>query len=201
VERKSAENKLFMEFELASALALENIKLPGRIIAARMCPWTYRGEGCCYEYSANKSTSVHGEATLPTVAPPLANEKDELIENTVSEYDPSSYFGNVPELWQAGKSYGKGVAVRIKAKEINYYFVAKEVVPTDVPPPNDKYWVADQCSKKMTGCKWRWGTYSATAGENGHIGGSPPVTNGSNPRKGHLPFGGFPGVTSAADSL
>ena len=70
----------------------------------------------------------------------------------------------------------------------------------DVPPPNEKYWMPDQCSKKITGCKWRWGTYDAVSGDEGYEAGSPPVTNGGDPKKGHLPFGGFPGVSSARDS-
>ena len=166
-----------------------------------MCPWTYRGAGCCYEYRANKSSSIHGDATLPTCAPPLANEKDELIQTTVAGYDPSDYTGTVPALWQPGQGYAKAVPVRISVKGVNYYFVAKSAVPMDVPPPNDKYWIADQCSKKIVGCKWRWGTYSAGTGTSPYDAGSPPVLNGGNPKKGHLPFGGFPGVTSAADSL
>ena len=203
IERKANENKLFIEFELTSALALQEVKLPGRVVTSDACAWTYRGEGCCYEYNSLKSASVHGDASLPNFAPPLANEKNELIEESIPEYDPADWRGNVPPLWkgssESGGSYSKGTVVRILVKGVNYYFVAKTTVPVDAPPPNDKFWMADQCSKKVTGCKWRWGTYSAT---NDHGAGSPPVTSGGgNPKNGHLPFGGFPGVTSAADSL
>ncbi len=203
IERKSSENKLFIEFELSSALALEEVKLPARIVTSNACTWTYRGEGCCYEYKSIGSSAVHGDASLPNHAPPLANEKNELIEEQISEYDPADWRGTVPPLWKGsqenGGSYNKGTAVRILVKGINYYFVAKSTVPPDIPPPNEKFWMPDQCSKKITGCKWRWGTYSATTT---HGAGSPPtLSGGGNPKSGHLPFGGFPGVTSAADSL
>ena len=201
IERKANENKLFIEFELTSALALQEVKLPGRVVTSDACAWTYRGEGCCYEYNSLKSASVHGDASLPNFAPPLANEKNELIEESIPEYDPADWRGNVPPLWkgssESGGSYSKGSVVRILVKGVNYYFVAKTTVPVDAPPPNDKFWMADQCSKKVTGCKWRWGTYSAT---NDHGAGSPPVSSGGgNPKNGHLPFGGFPGVTSGGE--
>ena len=41
----------------------------------------------------------------------------------------------------------------------------------DMPPPNGQYWIADQCSKSVKGCKTRFG-------ENA------------------LPFGGFYGVSN-----
>lgn len=204
VERKSTETKLFIEFELSSALEIENIKLPARLVTQNSCMFAYRGEGCCYEYAGNLSEDIHGEATLPTVAPPLANEKDERIEEAIDEYSPTDYHGNVPPLWKGsadnGSGYAKGKAVRIKVKGVNYYFVAKDTVPVDAPPPNDRYWMSDQCSKKITGCRLRWGTYAASP-DGDYVEGSPPVTAGGDPKNKTLPFGAFPGVTTAADSL
>ena len=34
----------------------------------------------------------------------------------------------------------------------------KDPVPLDTPPPNTAYWIADQCSKSLNGCRLRWGT-------------------------------------------
>ena len=44
-------------------------------------------------------------------------------------------------------------------------------MPINIPPPNGQYWIADQCSKSIQGCKIRFG---------------------ENP----LPFGGFYGVSN-----
>jgi len=46
--RKTSENKYFVEFELVSPLEVENYKLPSRIMVANYCPWKYRGIGCRY---------------------------------------------------------------------------------------------------------------------------------------------------------
>ena len=53
--RKTRENKLILEYELRSVLDVEGIKLPRRQMIAKRCNFTYRGEGCLYEYS---STSI-----------------------------------------------------------------------------------------------------------------------------------------------
>ena len=49
VERKTSENKLFVEFELSSPIETQ-IKLPQRLITQR-CTWEYRGENCGYNGS------------------------------------------------------------------------------------------------------------------------------------------------------
>jgi lambda family phage minor tail protein L len=46
--RKTSENKYFVEFELVSPLEVQNYKLPARIMIANYCPWKYRGIGCRY---------------------------------------------------------------------------------------------------------------------------------------------------------
>lgn len=48
IERKSAENPRFVEFELASALDFNGVKLPRRQIVANQCTFQYRQEGCAY---------------------------------------------------------------------------------------------------------------------------------------------------------
>lgn len=48
VDRKSAENLVLIEWELASAMDLAGVKLPSRQIIANTCPWKYRGPDCGY---------------------------------------------------------------------------------------------------------------------------------------------------------
>jgi len=48
IDRKSAENKLFVEWELASALDLDGVKLPRRQVIANICTWQYRSAECSY---------------------------------------------------------------------------------------------------------------------------------------------------------
>jgi len=48
VNRKTQENKYFVEFELVSPLELEDIQIPARVMIANYCTWQYRGDGCFY---------------------------------------------------------------------------------------------------------------------------------------------------------
>jgi lambda family phage minor tail protein L len=48
IERKTQDNSLVITWELASALDLEGIKLPRRIITQNYCQWRYRGSECGY---------------------------------------------------------------------------------------------------------------------------------------------------------
>lgn len=48
VDRKSAENRDAVEFELAASFDVQGIKLPKRQIVQNICPWKYRGTECGY---------------------------------------------------------------------------------------------------------------------------------------------------------
>lgn len=52
VDRKVAENRDFVEFELAAAIDLMNVKLPGRQCISSICQWEYRGPECGYTGTA-----------------------------------------------------------------------------------------------------------------------------------------------------
>ena len=81
--------------------------------------------------------------------------------------------------------YFKGNYVYLEKEKIKYYFVCKknmadnEKGPASMPP-NTNYWIADECSKSLTGCRMRWGTEGKV------------VDGGCGIKKGNLPFGGFP---------
>jgi lambda family phage minor tail protein L len=48
IDRKSAETKDIVEFELASAFDFSNVRLPKRQALNNICQWIYRGEECGY---------------------------------------------------------------------------------------------------------------------------------------------------------
>lgn len=182
IERKSSENKFGIEFELGSILDVEGVKLPGRLVFANRCAWQYRGEGCCYEYFSRRNDDIHGSATLPFAAPPIATDRDEKIQDIIGAANkikaPVEYKSAHLPLYKIGHS------VYITKSGRNYYFVAKVNAPP-VGPPNSNYWIAEQCSKLKQGCRLRWGTAgSVDVGSTGLV-------------KGRLPFGGFP----AADKV
>ena len=184
VDRKSLETKTSIEYELASILDIEGIQIPARIVSAKRCLHTYRGEGCLYERDDQRVESVHGEdgvTTLPVNAPPVANDRDELIKDgnegllgaTISVTEMGEYDSSRTD-------YVIGNSVYTIKDGIKYQYVAKTSVPAFTLPPNTDYWIADACSKLVAGCNIRWGA------------GSPGKTDVNQPHAGHLPFGGFP---------
>lgn len=48
VDRKAAENKVFIEFELSAAFDITGTKLPRRQVIRNVCWWTYRSSECTY---------------------------------------------------------------------------------------------------------------------------------------------------------
>jgi lambda family phage minor tail protein L len=176
-DRKSSENKSSVQFELSSAIDLDRVKLPKRRVLSYLCPWQYRGEGCLYEYQSRLNEDIHGTTTpIPNkkdttgVSAPACATEDDQAFNEMSVFTGVSISNN-PSLWKLGQNYTKGSVVYITKQNINFYFIAKTDVPINSPPPNSNYWIPDQCSKTIKGCKIRFG---------------------ENP----LPFGGFYGVSN-----
>ena len=48
IDRKISENRILIEFELASSLDLNGIKIPRRQIVQNSCTWVYRSAECTY---------------------------------------------------------------------------------------------------------------------------------------------------------
>jgi len=163
IDRKSNENKNTIEYELAPLFELEGVRLPGRIVSSDNCPWIYRGCGCLYEYASRKDSTTHEDGNLPGFAPPVATSFDEPINTLISGVaftDKGDY--------NPGQIYNKGDCVNIKHRGIRYYFVSK-MNTNSIAPPDGNAWISDQCSKKVKGCKLRFGGI----------------------QNGYLPFGGF----------
>lgn len=194
IDRKSLENKTALEYELSSIFDLEGIQLPNRMIVSNHCVFTYRGEGCLYEYDNRRVKNVHGPyAVMPLAAPPIANENDEKMESLCAGYS------HLNENFNRGKfnpnsTYFKNQWVYIEKDGIKYYYVAKQdnIAGEGQKPPNPVYWQADVCSKTIKGCKLR---YSILEGEKAP--GRLPIneTYPNGPFDGALPFGGFPATS------
>lgn len=178
IDRKSVENKSVIEFELATIIDIEGVKLPGRICVAKRCPFQYRGWGCMYETKNNRQNFIHGDtydannnadgSTLLDSAPPVANYNDELIQTIVGAATTIKVIGE----YKKNTSYVKGNAVWVQKDGIKYYFVAKQDTPPS-GPPNILFWESDSCSKSINGCRLRYKNAAA------------------------LPFGGFVSVLTA----
>ena len=205
INKKSQENKFFVEFELISPLEYEGAKLPARIMVANYCPWVYRGEGCLYGQDAKfeqtvndiKDTNIFtdGGLVIGNLGVPVADEDNKIF------WDKDGYGIDLPDNAYKGDydkttTYNRGHIVRIKSyfnvsSKIgqsgeqenddclrNHFYVCIKDSTTGKDPQFEKEnWVADKCSKNLTGCKIRFKHYS------------------TNYKKG-LPFGGFPSIES-----
>ena len=212
IERKTAENKSTIQYQLSSILDLEGIKIPRRTIISDKCNWNYRGPGCWYQHKEGTEDPIPilekadlrtGDINLPTDAPPVANDKDERIAGLL-ETDEMTFRGSNKGPWNAdadskekdenGEKYAyiKNDYVYITKDKIKYYFAAKENMLESTnkknPPPNSQYWIADECSKTLNGCRLRWGAGGSVSQGSCKIG---PIFDSST-GSGGLPFGGFP---------
>ena len=150
INRKSSENKIFLEYELISPLDLENLKVPRRQVINNYCFWKYRGKECGYS------------------GPPVADANDAKFTSTLSDRGQ----------WAEGINYTKGNFVFVNIADGNttrkvFYICIQDNTSDSINRPtiSTDFWAADECSKKIKGCKFRF------KGDESE----------------HLPFGGFPG--------
>jgi|GEM_PF-836683 len=127
---------------------------------------------------------------LPQLTPPVATDSDENIAIAAGK-SPQRDRGKYEEKAANGRilTYRPGDFVFLEKDKIKYYFLCKKTNKVNnttevIPPPNATYWVADECSKSLTGCRMRWGA-NRKEGQG--------VTSGPcEISKGQLPYGGFP---------
>jgi lambda family phage minor tail protein L len=217
INRKISESKSSIQLELSSVLDLENFKIPSRLCLSNRCPFSYRGEGCAYEYSASdpppnnscencpsdisKQKERFGNtAILPQFAPPIAGDDDVQITG-FGEPDGASWVGyaigeahtRISGEYQGNINYPTGAIVFVEKNDIRYYYMSKGNSAAsygpikNIPPPNSAYWYADRCSKSIAGCKYRWGKTGAAK----YL-----ENNEYKQANNFLMFGGFPGTNS-----
>lgn len=188
IDRKTADNKNVLEYELTSLANLEGLKLPNRLVLADRCPFVYRGEGCLYEYydssdsefQRKNSIEHNGAETIAFTAPPVATRLDEKFSDILAKIssttrinlsDKGAFSNRVP--------YKIGEVFYITKNYINYYFMVKKDTPNTPPfPPNTEYYVQDDCSRSLKGCRLRYNTLN----------------------NGVLPYGGFAAVNRVTEN-
>tara|TARA_R110000824_G_C15192320_1_gene674892 strand:+ start:207 stop:1706 length:1500 start_codon:yes stop_codon:yes gene_type:complete len=99
INKKTNENKYYLEYELISPLELEDIKIPARIMIANYCPWKYRGIGCLYgqrplfgqviqnleartffiDYKRAIETGIVVDTPMGNLGMPIADENNKLF--------------------------------------------------------------------------------------------------------------------------
>ena len=64
IDRKSSENRIAVEFELASKLDLPGVKIPKRQLIGNICQWAYRSGECGYTGSSYWDVNDNSESSL-----------------------------------------------------------------------------------------------------------------------------------------
>ena len=210
INRKTEENKFFVEIELVSPLEYEDAKLPARIMIANFCPWIYRGTGCKYgkridfdnQEISNANVSSKNASTffttdgnnLGNLGLPIADENDKLFfeeegynltsmtwrgdyDNTVDDYVAGDVVRIKSKIENLSKINLSDLEQDISDQPDSFYVCIKNVTSANLDPRYKKeFWRKDECSRKLTGCSFRYVLY----GE---------YKNG-------LPYGGFPSTQS-----
>ena len=135
INRKVAENKYFLEYELNSPLDLEKAFVPRRQVLNNYCPWLYRGHSCGYS------------------GDPVADSNDGLFQDGLNDRGE----------WAEGISYSKGDFVFLNIKDgihlrKKVFVCIEDAVSnsSNKPSVNPSFWASDSCSKSLKGCKLRF---------------------------------------------
>ena len=179
IGQKTAENKVYVEFELTSPLDLENFEITNRQILAKYCYWMYRGAGCNY---VNKPIEMeNGDPFLDAsgVAVTPENPDNGFLSNSLNQWV------NTKTYLRGSIAYLENPKVIINKNPLDsnsysgplrtWYVSITDGNLNNHPESNPTYWLKDGCSKKLNACKKRFITDPNKRGES-------------------LPFGGFPGT-------
>ena len=200
INKKTAENKDAIIFELVSALELEGSDVPARVVFSSFCSWTYRCSiGCGYKGLAIETSSGKDLKNYSTL--PYANGVKDIPEW-------SRYGKNGNENIPAG--YNKGDLVKVtprnstnpyKSTETVFVCLENHAIASDHHPFLDSiFWAKDSCQKTVDSCKKRFSSnidISSTSTQKFSDPNVPsPDINYSKADKTHpgLRFGGFIGT-------
>ena len=191
INKKSLEANDLIEFELVSALELEDAKVPARVMLSSYCAWTYRCNiGCGYkglpiETSSGKSL-ISGFATDASLNNLAKLDKNKNFDD-ILEWNRYGHLGTKDNL----KGYNLGDIVKIVGKKSsNPYRIAPsvfvcvqshEIAKNHHPFFDKKYWLKDECAKTLESCELRFGEALVDF-------------NKSDKTHEGLRFGGFPGT-------
>jgi len=171
IDRVSSESNVLVEFELATAMDIETVKLPGRVINGRYCPWKYQG----YHTPVTVDDAIvplkEGGCTWPINSKGrFFDEHDNVITRDITTI----------ALWESSNTFAVGAKVKTITNGHTEIWEALRAVPSNKNPKNQKvYWKRlDVCGKTLNSCKIRFQGNNTT---------DALLTTFT------LPFGGFPG--------
>ena len=150
INRKTAETKAFVEFELMSSIELENVTIPRRIILSSFCPFFYRGECCGYNNQKNlfdeNGNSLNGLT--------LKGEWDKTTTYAVGDIVFKKTKTKVNVLPNSARTNANAFTTPEYAK---VFFVCKSESTNQDPLKREDVWDRDECGKTISDCQKRYG--------------------------------------------
>lgn len=139
VDRKSAESKESVSFELGTAIDVNGIQLPLRIVAPNICAFMYRSPEC--SFAANDV--IAGPDDQPLL---LSDGSTLSVNNWRGLYDSSQTY-----------NFGDGVYTVSPNSNVRLVYIMTNFSSiTGISPANSNFWFLDQCSRTLVGCKLRF---------------------------------------------
>jgi lambda family phage minor tail protein L len=140
INRKVAENNDYIEFELATQLEIDNVKLPKRQIFAHICSFKYRESPCPYAGIpvADKNNNTFADFYGMTLT-------------NMGEYDKNDVYNRGNYVYVTSllpQTYGQKI-----------FFVCLENGTSGKdfgPNGKNSKWIADFCPKNLNGCRLRF---------------------------------------------
>ena len=150
VGKKTAENKTVVEFELATSLELNGIRIPKRRMFASACSFEYRNSyGCPY---GGPPAATLADKKFET---PVAEGGVGLTLNYRGEWRPDEYYAPGDYVYLESKN--KKTESKISYKKFFYVCLKAGTIGQINRPSIDKNsWIADACSKTVAGCLCRY---------------------------------------------
>ena len=180
IDRVSGETNVVVEFELASPMDIEGVKLPNRVVIGKYCPWRYQGYLHPDRTQTPTGPAYEGGCTWPLNSNGRFFDKnDNVITKNISSI-PTYDSNNTNDSRSIGF---KTKTIRDGHTEI---WEAIRTIPEESfagqfnPVTAKGYWTrADVCGKTLNSCKIRFqGNNSDDTLNTAFV----------------LPFGGFPGA-------
>ena len=171
IDRVASETNILVEFELATAMDIETVKLPGRVVNGRYCPWKYQGYHTPVTVDGQVVPLKEGGCTWPLDGNGrFFDEHDNIITKDITTISE----------WSSSDTFSTGAKVKTITNGHTEIWEALRPVPANKNPRNQKvYWKRlDVCGKTLNSCKIRFQGNNNT---------EELLTSFI------LPFGGFPG--------
>jgi len=139
IDRVASEDSIMVEFELASPIDVEGVKVPGRVVIGRYCVWRYQGGKLNNEGGCNWPLNGNGI---------FFDENDQLITRSISSI----------ATWAGSGAYNFEDKVKtVTSGHVQIWEALRAVPANKNPTTSGSYWKRlDVCSKTLTGCKKRF---------------------------------------------